>query len=418
MRLAIIGSGISGLTVAHYLHPQHDITLFEASPTLGGHTNTIEVPTPNGLLGIDTGFIVCNDRTYPNFLKLLAELGIAPQPSDMSFSVHCERTGLEYNGGSLNGMFAQRRNLMRPSFWRMIQTILRFNREARTILALPGDGPTLRDFLTANRYGPQFIEQYLVPMAAAIWSTSPEQMWDFPAKYLVQFFEHHGLLDIKNRPQWYTIPGGSHTYVKALTAPFRDRIRLATPIASVRRLPNGVLVTPRDAAGEMFDHVVLATHSDQALRLLADPSPDEQRILGAMPYQPNEAVLHTDARLLPRRRRAWASWNYHLADDATHVARVTYDLTRLQRLPTTTRYLVTLNHTKAIAPETILRTIRYHHPLYTHAAVAAQREWQTINGVNRTSYCGAYWSYGFHEDGVKSGLAVCRALGELASRPA
>jgi uncharacterized protein len=414
MNIAIIGTGISGLTAAWHLHREHRLTIFEANDYIGGHTNTVEAEFWGKTYAVDTGFIVYNDWTYPNFIELLARLGVASQPTVMSFSVRCERTGLEYNGQDLNTLFAQRFNLFRPSFHRMLRDILRFNREAPALLESDCE-ISLNDYLREQRYGREFIEQYIIPMAAAIWSAEPGLMGEMPARFFVQFFKNHGLLSVSQRPQWRVIQGGSRNYVGPLTAPFRDRIRLNCPVEWVRRQPNHVQVKTRHGPVERFDEVVFATHSDQALRLLADPTPREREILSAIPYQENEAVLHTDTRLLPRRKLAWAAWNYHLAAQPQTRVAVTYNMNILQNLDAPVTFCVTLNPSEAIDPARILYRTTYHHPVFTDAGVRAQARRHEISGVNRTWYCGAYWSYGFHEDGVNSGLAVARGLLE---RPA
>jgi predicted NAD/FAD-binding protein len=411
MKIAVIGSGISGMVAAWLLNQEHDITVFEAQDYIGGHTNTIDVEQDGTTYAVDTGFIVYNDWTYPNFIALLAKLGVASQPSTMSFSVKDDASGLEYNGTTLNTLFAQRRNLFRPSFYRMIADILRFNREARELLETADDTTTLHDYLAANRYSVQFVEHYIFPMGAAIWSANPEQMRNFPARYFVRFFDNHGMLSVNNRPQWRVIQGGSKQYVEALTRPYRSRIRLRCPVRSIRRFPDHVAVGTTDGA-ERFDQVIMATHSDQALALLADPTGAERDILGAIRYQENEAVLHTDRSLLPKRRLAWASWNYHLSKKPANRVAVTYHMNTLQNLRAPREFCVTLNRTEAIDPTSIIKRIAYHHPVYTREAVAAQRRHEEINGAKRTYYCGAYWSYGFHEDGVKSALAVCRHFGK------
>ena len=414
MNIAIIGTGISGLTAAWHLHREHRLTIFEANDYIGGHTNTVEAEFWGKTYAVDTGFIVYNDWTYPHFIELLAQLGVASQPTLMSFSVRCERTGLEYNGQDLNTLFAQRFNLFRPSFHRMLRDILRFNREAPALLE--GDCEiSLNDYLREQRYSREFIEQYIIPMAAAIWSAEPGLMGEMPARFFVQFFKNHGLLSVSQRPQWRVIQGGSRNYVGPLTAPFRDRIRLNCPVEWIRRQPNHVQVKTRHGPVERFDEVVIATHSDQALRLLADPTPREREILGAIPYQENEAVLHTDTRLLPRRKLAWAAWNYHLAEQPQTRVAVTYNMNILQNLDAPVTFCVTLNPSEAIDPARILYRTTYHHPVFTDAGVRAQARRAEISGVNRTWYCGAYWSYGFHEDGVNSGLAVADGLLE---RPA
>jgi predicted NAD/FAD-binding protein len=409
MKIAIIGTGISGLTAAWQLHREHDLTLFEANAHIGGHAHTVDVEVGGRRHAVDTGFIVFNDWTYPNFIDLLEQLGVASQPTRMSFSVRCERTGLEYNGETLNSLFAQRRNLFRPSFHRMIRDILRFNREAPALL----DGNrnlSLDVFLREGHYSREFTNHYILPMAAAIWSAEPGVVGDMPARFFVRFFKNHGLLSVDNRPQWRVIQGGSRHYVEALTAPFRDRIRLDCPVEWVRRHPTHVQVKPWGGPAERFDQVIVATHSDQALCLLADPTSREREILGAIPYQENEAVLHTDARLLPRRQRAWAAWNYHLPAQPRERVAVTYHMNILQGLDTPETLCVTLNRGDAIDPARVLYRVTYHHPVFTEAGVRAQARRDEINGVNRTWYCGAYWSYGFHEDGVNSGLTVARGL--------
>ncbi len=411
MKIAVIGAGISGMLTAYLLCEQHDVTLFEANTKLGGHTNTIQVPLGGRTYEVDTGFIVFNDWTYPNFIKLMDRLGVASQPSSMSFSVTCEKTGLEYNGTTLNTLFAQRRNLFRPSFYRMIRDILRFNREGLAFATAGDDRTTLGQFLHERRYSAPFIDQYVIPMGAAIWSADPRRMSDFPARYFLQFFKNHGMLSVDRRPQWRVITGGSHRYIEPLTRPYRDKVRVACPIRSVTRHPDHVAVQPQQGPPERFDHVVLASHSDQSLALLADPSPPEREILGALPYQENEAVLHTDESILPKRRLAWAAWNYHILQRNTCQSTLTYNMNILQGLDAPKQLCVTLNRADAINPASVIRRIIYHHPVYTRDGVAAQRRHGEISGVNRTSYCGAYWGFGFHEDGVKSALAVCREFG-------
>lgn len=410
MRIAIIGTGIAGMTAAWLLQRQHELTLFEAAAWIGGHTHTVDVTLGGKEYAIDTGFIVFNDRTYPNFIRLLQELQVATQPTKMNFSVRCDKTGLEYSGATLNTLFAQRRNLLRLSFHRMLRDILRFNRETPALLAADSPAVSLSDYLAQQRYSREFIDQYLLPMGAAIWSAQPEAMGQMPARYFVQFFHNHGLLSVNRHPQWRVIQGGSRRYAQRLTAPFLDRIRLACPVARLSRLADGVLIEPQGGEPERFDAVIIATHSDQALRLLADPSEAERTILGAIPYQENEVVLHTDTRLLPRRRLAWAAWNYHIPAQTQARVAVTYNMNILQGLNAPETFCVTLNSSAAIDPASILYRTVYHHPVYTPDAIAAQRRWGEINGVNRTWYCGTYWGYGFHEDGVNSALAVGRQL--------
>lgn len=407
MKIAIIGSGIAGNFVARRLHAQHEITLFEAAGHIGGHAHTHSIELAGERHEIDTGFVVFNHRTYPNFVALLGELGVESQPSAMSFSVRSEASGLEYNGTSLNSLFAQRRNLLRPSFHRMIRDILRFNRRAPRLLE-GGADTSLGEYLSEQRYSRQFIDDYLVPMGAAIWSTDPARMLDFPARYFVRFFHNHGMLSVNERPQWRAIRGGSARYVEKLVAPFRHRIRLNTPVESLRRLPGRVMVQARGAEAEGFDHAFVACHADQALKLLADPTPLEREVLGAIRYQENEAVLHTDTALLPRTRRAWAAWNYHVLPGARSKVALTYNMNILQTLAARETFCVTLNRSQDIRPERVLKRMVYHHPLYTPAGVAAQQRQHEINGARRTYFCGAYWRFGFHEDGVVSALSALR----------
>jgi predicted NAD/FAD-binding protein len=415
MRIAVIGSGISGLVAAHHLCRDHDVTVYEAGSHAGGHAHTVDVDHEGRAYAIDTGFIVFNDRTYPNFVGLMAELGVAWQPSTMSFSFRCERSGLEYNGTSLNSLFAQRRNLVRPSFLRMVADILRFNREAPALLASRSPGPELGDYLARAAYSRAFVDHYIVPMGAAIWSSRPGDMLRFPARFFVEFFVNHGFLSVHGRPVWRVIRGGSREYVRRLTAPFASRLHLNTPVESLQRHPHKVVLRLENGSVAEFDHVFIACHSDQALRLLSDPTRQEREILGAITYQPNEAVLHTDVRLMPRRPLAWAAWNYHLADARPEEVTVTYNMNILQSLRAPAQFLLTLNRGADIDPRCVLGSYAYHHPVYTAAAVAAQGRRHEIDGTQRTYYCGAYWSYGFHEDGVKSALA---ALEEFRRRQA
>ena len=404
MKIAIIGGGIAGNVVAHRLHREHDITLYEAASHLGGHTHTHAIEQAGRAWQVDTGFIVFNERTYPNFIRLLAELGVESQESSMSFSVRDEATGLEYNGTNLNSLFAQRRNLLSPRFLGMVRDILRFNREAPSLLAASGAEIPLGELLERGRYGRAFVEHYIVPMGAAIWSTDPASMLAFPARFFVRFLHNHGMLSVNDRPVWRTIRGGSARYVEKLAAPFRDRVRLATPVESVRRVPGGVIVKARGLEATHYDAAFLACHSDQALAMLADPTRPEHEVLGAIPCQRNEAVLHTDTRMMPKRRLAWAAWNYHLPVGGGGPAALTYDMSCLQRLDSPTPFLVTLNRSDEIDPSRIIKRISYQHPLYTPASVAAQARQRELNGPHRTYYCGAWWRNGFHEDGVVSAL--------------
>jgi predicted NAD/FAD-binding protein len=413
MKIAIIGTGIAGMTTAAMLHPKHDITVFEANDYIGGHTRTIDVQLSGKKYAIDTGFIVFNDWTYPNFIRLLNDLGVASQLTAMSFSVKCDNTGLEYNGNNLNSIFAQRRNILRPGFYRMLRDILRFNREAPAVLDTADHSTTLMDYLQRRGYGRAFVENYVIPMGAAIWSAEPRLIEIMPVQYFVRFFKNHGLLSVNRRPQWKVVRGGSRCYAERLVEPFRHRIRLCSPVTEVRRYPTHVQIKAEGLDVEHFDQVVLATHSDQALRLLADPSVAERSILGAIPYQENEAVLHTDTRILPRRRLAWAAWNYNLPSRAQRRVAVTYNMNILQSLQAPETFCVTLNRTDAISSDKVLARMTYQHPVFTPESVSAQGRWSEISGVNRTWYCGAYWGYGFHEDGVNSALAVVRAFESL-----
>ena len=404
MKIAVIGTGIAGNVAARELCRDHEITVFEAANHVGGHTHTHSIDDNGRPLAIDTGFIVFNDWTYPNFIALLDELGVSSQPSEMSFGVKCERTGLEYKGHTLNTLFAQRRNLLRPSFHRMLRDIVRFNREARSLLEAGDDSLTLGDYLHNNHYSTAFTDYYIIPMGAAIWSAEPRRMLSFPASSFARFFANHGLLNIKNRPQWRVIRGGSRSYVDKLTAPFRQQIRLNTPVTGIRRHATHVEVSSPGNGRERFDHVFIACHSDQALAMLRDASPLEREVLSAIPYQHNDVVLHTDTSLLPRRRLAWSAWNYHrLAGDQDAVA-VTYNMNLLQGLSTQQTYLVTLNNSAAIDPDKIIKRLSYDHPVFTQEGIKAQQRQAEINGLRRSYFCGAYWRYGFHEDGVVSAL--------------
>ena len=411
MNIAVVGAGISGLVAAHMLRrADHDVTIFEAACYPGGHTNTISVETEHDRYEVDTGFIVFNDRNYPAFEELLRQLDVPSKPSQMSFGVADGEGDFEYASTSANGLFATRRHMAQPSFYRMMGDVIRFQREAKALLRSDED-PTLRAWLVDCGFGEEFIERLIVPQAAAVWSADPDQLWTFPARFLVEFFDNHGMLGFRDRPKWRVVRGGSARYVDALIAPFGERLRLSTPIASIERFEGCVEITPVGGEPEAFDEVVIGTHSDQALAMLADPSDAEHEILGAIPYQPNEAVLHTDRRLLPKRRRAWASWNYHLLDPHPGQPTVTYHMNRLQGLDADREFCVTLNHSEAIDPSAIIRTIAYAHPVYTREGAAAQRRHDEISGRNRTHYCGAYWGWGFHEDGVKSGKRVAERIG-------
>ena len=412
MRVAIVGAGISGLTVAHLIHPRHDVVVYEAADYAGGHTNTIRVDTPYGTHHVDTGFIVFNDRNYPNFERLLERIGVDAQRSDMSFGVADEHGDFEYAAHSPVALFAKPAHLATPWFYRMVADLRRFNQASRELLG-SGSQESLGDWLERHRFSRPFIDRLIVPQASAVWSADPQQMWTFPARFLAEFFHNHGMLDLRHRPVWRTIRGGSARYVEALTAPFRDRIRLSTPVVSVRRTADGVFVRTRGSEStERFDEIVLATHSDQALAILGqDARPRERELLGELPYQPNVAVLHTDTSLLPRRRRAWASWNYHLLDEPKPCTTVTYHMNRLQALAAHEQYCVTLNRTEAIDPAKVIKVIEYAHPVFTPAGQAAQLRVSEISGRDRTHFAGAYWRWGFHEDGVVSALRVAERFG-------
>ncbi len=405
MKIAIIGGGIAGNTLAYHLNKEHDITVFESESHIGGHTHTHAVEMAGKTYHVDTGFIVFNDRTYPNFNRLLDTLEVPWQNSEMSFSVKCEYTGLEYNGTTLNTLFAQRRNFFRPKFYCMIRDIMRFNKNALELLA-DGQEITLGNYLTQNNYGDDFTKFYIIPMGAAIWSTDAKQMLDFPARFFVRFFHHHGMLTVNNRPQWRTIVGGSANYVAKLTASFTEKIQLNSPIQSVRRLEKSVMVKPYDGKEQEFDWVFFACHSDQALSMLQDATAKEKTLLSAIPYQENSVFLHTDTRLMPKRKLAWAAWNYHLTPQVQNQVAVTYNMNILQNIPAPEQLLVTLNHTDFINPAKVIKRLKYMHPIFTLAGASAQQRHAEISGVNHTCYAGAYWRNGFHEDGVASALTA------------
>ncbi len=426
MRIGIVGSGVSGLVAAHALHPAHDITLFESDDRLGGHAHTVDVELDGAHHRVDTGFIVYNETNYPGFVALLAELGVATRATEMSFGVTDAGTGLEYRGSNLNTLFAQRRNLLRPGFFRLLGEIVRFNRAAHRLVAheeiwqgddrLPTaadrDDTTIGEFLRDGRYSAAFVEQFLVPFGAAIWSADPETFTRFPVRSYARFMHNHGLLGLAGRPAWRTVCGGSRTYVDALAEPFADRIRLSTPVEKiVKRADTGgarVEVVAHDGAHE-FDRVIIATHSDQALRLLGDARTAEREILGAIRYQANVATLHTDDRMLPDTLRARASWNYWVGPD-TRRATVTYWMNALQGIQSTRPLLLTLNRSDAIDPRRVLAEFSYDHPVFDAAAMQAQHRRREIQGPHGRYFVGAYWGYGFHEDGVQSALDVVAAI--------
>jgi predicted NAD/FAD-binding protein len=416
-RLAIVGSGISGLTCAHLLSRKHEVTVFEANDYIGGHTHTVPVHDNGRELYVDTGFIVCNDRNYPNFLPFMEQLGVQLQKTEMSFSVRNPARRLEYNGHNLNTLFAQRRNFFKPSFYRLVGDILSFNKAARAALANGSvQAQTLDSFVARQNLSPQFRDSYLLPMVAAIWSCSVDQAGAFPLQFFLRFFMNHGLLDIKNRPQWYVLKGGSHSYIKPMTAPFADRIRLSSPVRSVQRHQDSVQLSydqNGDQHTEQFDQVIFACHSDQTLNILSQPSDTESELLGSLGYQENDVILHSDASIMPNRPRAWASWNFLSGENAERDAPiVTYCMNILQGFATQTPMLVSLNARHLIDPAKIHGEYNYAHPVYSLESMAAQSRRAEICGVDRIHYCGAYWYNGFHEDGVRSALDVCQRFGE------
>lgn len=410
MEIAIIGAGVSGLTAAHRLNANHKITVFEAESRVGGHSNTVAVPVEGGEQSVDTGFIVFNDRNYPNFTRLLEQIGAPSKRSNMSFSVADERGEFEYAGSSPNALFATRRHLVDRRFHRMIRDLRRFNGAAKRLAATTSADAdhdiSLRDFLAREGYGEYFVERLIVPQVSAVWSADPAQLWGFPARIVFQFFDNHGILELRNRPKWRTIEGGSLEYVRRLSAPFAGRIQRGVAVEALRRLDDGVVLKLSDGSEARFDEVVVATHSNQALELLADPSEAERSVLGAIPYVDNEVILHSDTALLPRRRSAWASWNYHLLDVPRDRTTVTYWMNNLQNIAGPVDYCVTLNLGDRIDRSKVISEHHYEHPVFTAEGLRAQQHHASVSGVNRTHYCGAYWRWGFHEDGVWSALRV------------
>jgi predicted NAD/FAD-binding protein len=421
VRIAIVGAGVSGLVAAHLLAREHEVVIYEAGSYAGGHTNTIRVDTAHETHHVDTGFIVMNDRNYPNFTRLLAQLGVATQDTNMSFSVKGEDEDFEY-AGTPRGLFCQPSNLLSVHFQRMIADLLRFNRELRRLLARDETGvgvqdraphgESLQDFLVRRRFSEVFIRRLIVPQVSAVWSADPRQISSFPVRFLAEFFANHGMLGFRDRPRWSTVVGGSARYVEALTRPLHERIRLDSPVHSITRAEDHVEIVAAGQQAERYDQVVIAAHSDQALAMLHDASEREHEVLGAIPYQRNEAVLHTDSTLLPRRRFARAAWNFHLLREPKPLSTVTYYMNHLQRLRADRDFCVTLNRSEAIDPAKIIRTIDYSHPVFTPAGVAAQSQHGTLGGfTTRTHFCGAYWGWGFHEDGVLSALRACEPFG-------
>jgi len=406
--IAIIGSGISGLTAAYLLSKKHQVTVFEKEPIIGGHTATVDIEKSGEHHAIDTGFIVFNDKTYPNFLALLDEIGIGKQATEMSFSVHNCQTGLEYNGHNLNTLFAQRRNLFKPRFWFLVKEILRFNKLCKSIYEKDSyiPGLTLGTFLTEHHFNRFFAEHYILPMGAAIWSSSLAQMEEFEFRFFVQFFHNHGLLNIQDRPQWYVVPEGSRSYLSPLCAPFEDDIHVNADILGITRAEGKVQLHFENGIEQEFDEVVIACHSDQALALLNDATEDEANVLSDMPYSKNSVILHTDKNLLPDRKAAWASWNYQLSADREKPASVTYNMNILQGLDSELTFCVTLNQKQDIQPDTILKEFTYYHPIFSAASISAQQKRSLICGQQHTHFAGAYWHNGFHEDGVRSAVEV------------
>jgi len=435
MRIAIVGTGVSAMTAAHLLHPHHDIAVFDKADYIGGHTNTLDVQIDGNTYPVDTGFIVFNDWTYPHFIKLLDKLNVKSRASTMSFSVACDRTGLEYNGGSITGLFAQKRNLVSPKFIGMLRDILKFNSLAKRFAEQGDDDTVMADFAREHGLGEMFYDKYLIPIAASIWSADPRQVAQFPMRFMAQFFRNHGMLNMWDRPQWRTVVGGSRTYMAELTRPFADRIRLSEAVLAVRRFEDHVELDTEREQGQRFDHVVLGCHSDQALSILGeDATDDEHTALSSIPYQPNLAILHTDENVLPSRRSCWAAWNYRipseheasasgtnqsksgpLADascsDQGRPVVLTYNMNILQGLDSPKTINVTLNDEDGIDPEKVIAKIPYQHPVFASQRKTAHELFDKINHVNRTSFCGAYWRFGFHEDGVVSALNAVKPFG-------
>ena len=402
MKIAIIGSGISGNTLAYHLNSNHQITLFESNSRVGGHSHTHEIEIANQKLNVDTGFIVFNKKTYPHFLNLLHELKVPYENSAMSFSVKDSQKDFEYNGTNLNALFAQRKNLISPTFYKMIKEILRFNKSS-TLLLKNNEEISLGEYLDREAYSDFFKKYYILPMGSAIWSSDVKTMMTFPAKFFVRFFDNHGMLNINDRPQWLTITGGSINYVKKLISPFEKKIKLNSQIKSVERKNDHVAIQFHDR-NEKFDWVFFACHSDEALKLIKSPTQDEKNVLKAIPYTDNEVILHFDERFMPRRKLAWAAWNYHVAEDSSSPVSLTYNMNILQNLKTNVPVLVTLNPQEKIDKHKIIKKLSYAHPQYSLKSIEAQSKHHLISGVNRTSFAGAYWGNGFHEDGVKSAI--------------
>ena len=410
LKIAIVGTGISGLTSAYILNKRHDITIYEKNNYIGGHTHTHKIKDKNQFFNIDSGFIVYNENTYPNFIKLLDIINIKRQHTDMGFSVKSSKLDFEYAGNSLNSIFSKKTNLFNLKFLKMIYEILKFNRLSNKEIAMDNHDLTLKKYLKSNSFSQYFINNYIIPMGAAIWSTSPKLMLDMPAHFFIRFFKNHGLLQITNRPQWWVIKNGSKQYVKELIKSFKDNIKLNARIESIKRLNNKIYINV-NGIEEIFDKVIIGTHSDQALQLLEKPTNEEKNILNKIKYQKNIALIHTDDTILPKRKLAWSSWNYLINENKNDLVTLTYNMNILQRLKSDTTYCVTINNTEDLNKSKVIKKITYHHPLFTVNSVKAQTDKDNICGKNNTYYCGAYWGYGFHEDGVKSALDVCKKFG-------
>ena len=413
MKIAIIGTGISGLTTAYLLNKKHDVTVFEKNEYIGGHTHTHDLSLNDKNYAVDSGFICYNENTYPNFIKLLKILGVESQKTTMGFSVKSEKKNLEYAGNSLSSLFSQKKNIFSISFLLMIRDILSFNKNAKKDLSTISSKLTLGEYLKNNNYSKGFIYNYIVQMGAAIWSTKASNMLDMSALFFIRFFDNHGLLQIKNRPTWWVIKGGSKEYVKKLVSSFKEKIRLSSPVTSITRKDEKVEIKYGNGNDqiETYDAIVIATHSDQALRLLSDKTSLETEILNALPYQKNEALLHTDHTVLPKNKLAWASWNYNLDQDSEKPVALTYNMNILQSLNAPETFCVTLNSNGLIDPSKVIKKLKYDHPLFTVEGIAAQKRKHEISGINNTYFCGAYWRNGFHEDGVVSALNVAEQFG-------
>lgn len=410
MKIAIIGSGVAGLTAAHLLHPHHDIRVYESENYIGGHINTIDVPTEKTPISIDTGFIVFNDWTYPNFEKLINTLDVQTKNSEMSFSATCEESGFEWSGNGLKGLIFNSDNWKQSKPYQMFYDIVRFKKLSLAYLDQGDEQQTLGDFLSAHNFSTPFIKYYILPMGAAIWSSTLNQINNYPCKSFLSFFKNHGLLNLKVRPQWKTIVGGSKTYVAELIKPFESRVHKSTAVTNVKRIAGRVEVFSAGRSPEYYDHIFFACHSDQALDLLDKCNANETNILGDIPYQNNIAILHTDESIMPKRKSAWSSWNYFIPQENTGNANVTYYMNRLQNLNSNNDYFVTLNPCQNIDSEKIIKKIKYRHPVFNSPAINAQKHFEKINGQENTWYCGAYWRNGFHEDGVWSAIRAVEAF--------